>query len=114
MRDYNAGRHSSVPKRRSGTVACRADPTAHYALASCHVDPASGRVRFSMIAPAGVTGVATIGTVTFAGAEGPGMVAPTLAFENITAANPEGTALPIQHSRVDLTKQLYLPLIVRP
>ena len=98
----------------SGTVACRADPTAHYALASCHVDPASGRVRFSMIAPAGVTGVATIGTVTFAGAEGPGMVAPTLAFENITAANLEGTALPVQHSRVDLTKQLYLPLIVRP
>ncbi len=102
------------PVTWAGSVTCQADPEAQFALASCHVDAAAGVVRFSVIAPAGVAGATTLGTVTFAGPQEAATVASTLAIATLAAADTDGTTIATQINRINLAKQLYLPLIVRP
>lgn len=101
------------PASWAGAVTCQADPQAALALASCHIDRAAGVVRFSAIAPTGVTDSTLLGTVTFtATVSNPS--APTMTLDRLAAADLAGAALPIEQAPTHLPEQFYLPLIVRP
>lgn len=98
------------PASWTGDVRCQADPQAALALASCHVDPTTGVIRVSGVAPTGVVGTIALGAVTFtATAASPSV--PALTIDTLIAADPAGRTLPIQ---VANPAPIYLPMIVLP
>lgn len=97
----------------SGAVTCLANPDQGVDLATCSVDPATGIVRFSLVATAGNTGEVALGEVVFAQPEQEARSAPALAVQTGVAADVTGARLPLQPAYDNLSEQLYLPLIVQ-
>jgi primary-amine oxidase len=96
-----------------GAVTCTVDPGESFAVEACHVEPASGVVRFSLVSPKGVLGKMTFGEVMTTPPEGAGASPPLFTLRTFTAAAPDGTLLPIQASQENPSDQLYLPVIRR-
>lgn len=96
-----------------GAVTCLSDPAKQFALATCSVDPVKGIVRFSLVSPTGSIGEMAIGELLLAQPPIEGMVTPALAIQAVVAADPAGSLLPIQSARIELSEQIYLPLIVQ-
>jgi len=94
-----------------GAVTCQSDPAVQFELDTCRVDPEAGVVRFSMVSPAGHTGIGKVGEVLFT--LGEALAAPLLSVQSVVVANPDGTALPMHIEQVELSQQTYLPLIVQ-
>lgn len=94
-----------------GTVSCLSNPKQQFELATCHVDPTDGIVRFSLIATAGQTGELALGDIVFTQATAQALPTPILVAKTIVAADQGGTLLSTQTTDSNLPQQLYLPLI---
>ena len=94
-----------------GTVTCLSNPDQQFELATCHVNPATGVVRFSLISTTGQTGELALGDVIFTQANAQESYTPLLVAQAIVAADQVGTLLSTQTTNDHLPQQLYLPLI---
>ncbi|MCL4863336.1 MAG: hypothetical protein KJZ93_28280 [Caldilineaceae bacterium] len=95
-----------------GDIACVADPAASFALSACHVDPAAGVVRFSLVSPAGVAGDIAAGEIVIT-PPNELSTAPLVMLDSVVVAAPNGAMLATDTQRDDEAGRLFLPLVER-
>jgi hypothetical protein len=98
-------------------IACTADPGGVLDYALCNIDLAAGKVGFTSISAAGVTGSPLLAEVTFQAIGNPGESS-ALTLTPTTFAYPSGQPISVDQGtgkiNVELLSKIYLPIAAKP